>query len=177
MTESDYLLKRANEIDSHYLKVMGYSRGDEIHQQAAENAFTAELYHLLRMNQDEYDEQSELIWHFDLNKERVKSIRPDLVLHASPDNRNDQRIFVEIKTNSNTSDVAIQKDLEKLNNAVDINNDAEKLGFRIGFYIVAQLSKEKIQRNLRFISEELQSKIKVLYLDNNEFVKLELGEL
>ena len=164
-------------IRDSYIEVMGYNRNDEIHQQAAENAFTAELYHILRMHQNEYDEQNRLVWHFDLNKERARSIRPDLVLHASPGNRDDQRIFIEIKTNSKTTDDAIQSDFKKLNNAVANNNNAEKLGFGIGFYIVAQINKANLKRNLRFVATELRSKIKICYLEGHEFVKLELDEL
>jgi len=177
MTETQYMLICLNAIDDHYINVMGYNRNDEVHQQAAENAFTAELYHILRVNQIEYDERNKLIWHFDLNKERAKSIRPDLVLHASPENRDDQRIFIEIKTNSNTTDSAIQTDYKKLNKAVTANDNAEKLGFKIGFYVVAQINKENIKRNLSFVDVENWSKIKICYLEGNEFVKLELNEL
>ena len=50
MTELQYIIKSLVNIDSHYYKVMGVTTNKD-YQQAAENAFTAELYHHLKINQ------------------------------------------------------------------------------------------------------------------------------
>ena len=177
MTELEYLLYCLNQIDSHYLNVMGLNQANRTYQQAAENAFTAELYHKLKSEQHRYDEDS--VWHFDLNKERANSIRPDLVLHQSPHNRNDQRIFVEVKTDPSTSNRQVISDLTKLHNAVKTDDGGSQLGFLFAFYILVQTDLKKIRQNRSIVEEGLRQKIQILNFKNETetFVKIELNEI
>lgn len=178
MNEIEYLLFCLNKIDSHYLEVMGFNQNNVIYQQAAENAFTAELYHQLKTEQNLYS-QDELKWHFDLNKERANSIRPDLVLHHSPIDRNDQRIFIEVKTSKNTSQEQIINDLNKLKKAVLENNWSNQLGFKLAFYILVNIDLTKIRENIGMIDNSLWDKIHILNYLNEEdrFINLQLNEI
>lgn len=181
MNEFEYIIKSLENIDSHYYKVMGVSI-DREYQQAAENAFTAELYYQLKTYQVDYSDDK-LLWHFDLNKERAFSIRPDLVLHKFPNDRDDQRIYVEIKTNKNTDDQEIKKDLIKLINAVSDDNKSKNLGFFIAFYIIGNinlnLKKEVFKTTFSEVDKTILEKINVIYFDSNKYQpqQIELNSL
>jgi hypothetical protein len=112
------------------------SRGDN-YAAAAEHAFAAELYHQYKliMKDDEY--YKDLLLHFDLTKERFISRRPDLVLHQKADNRDDQRMYVEIKTRNDPSE--IRDDLRKMFEAISPDNGSTHLGFKTGVMILGKL--------------------------------------
>ncbi len=166
--EIKYVFCCVNKINPDYVNVQGFKRNKEIIQQAAENAFTAELYYHLRLEQSKWFPNEGLIWHFDLNKERVNSIRPDLVFHHSPHDRKDQRIFLEVKTNKSVDDNSIRKDLEKLDNAVSDNDDSMKLGFKYGIYIVGNSDVLQLIKKYKF-KLDVAKKLYLITFESSKF--------
>jgi hypothetical protein len=88
-----------------------------------------------------------LTTHQDLLKNRLDpGMKPDLVLHAGPDNQDKQVLYVEIKTNPKSS---LKKDLENLDKAV-----STLLNFENGILIVANKSLDlTISTITKFIHE------------------------
>ncbi len=164
--ELTYVFNAIKNIDKHYYWVMGFNQTHKIHQQAAENAYTAELYYRLKSTNTEFND---LIWHFDLNKERANSIRPDLVLHKSPDSREDQRIYIEVKTNLLTNDKELSKDVKKLVNAVSPNNWQEKLDFKYAIYVVGNVEQSKIIEKIPNVDTQLLKKIYLIHFNSTDY--------
>ena len=107
---------------------------------------------------------------------RANNIRPDLVLHKSPDNRDDQRIYIEIKTNPNVTDFQIRKDLRKILKAVtkdEINLYSNKLGYKCAFMIIGNIEFTKLKANCLkvFNKTKIKEREKILFFHfhSNDF--------
>lgn len=88
-------------VDSDYFKARGTRPNETQYDQHIEQSFSAELFHQFRTIMEETVNVSyynNLVLHFDITKLSVDS-RPDLVLHESQENRNNQQMFIEVKTN------------------------------------------------------------------------------
>lgn len=107
------LFSSVAQIDHRYYRAIGTRRNRSNYSQDIENAFSAELYHRykslseLPINSTYYQN---LILHFDISK-YGGDLRPDIVLHQAQENRDNQKLFIEVKTDS-TAD--LQNDFDKL---------------------------------------------------------------
>ncbi len=118
-----------------YIDVIGINTNDNLYQQNAENAFTAELFHQFRVIMEMTENRNyyrNLVLHFDINKERLRG-RPDIVLHFAQNNQDDQRMYVEVKT---TPSPNLNEDLRKLFYAVATGNSG--LNYCSGVLIVGR---------------------------------------
>lgn len=112
------LLSAVTQIIPRYFNALGTRENGEQYGQVTENPFTAELYHRFKniiethINFQYYDN---LILHFDITKLSV-GMRPDLVLHEAQENRNVQKMFIEVKTDPA---VNLTDDFNKLITATD----------------------------------------------------------
>jgi len=94
------IMSAVTSIDSGYFKARGTRLNETQYDQHIEQSFSAELFHQFRcimektVNLGYYEN---LVLHFDITKLSVDS-RPDLVLHESQSNRNNQQMFIEVKT-------------------------------------------------------------------------------
>jgi len=112
------LFSAITQVSPLYFNAIGTRYNEEQYHQVTENPFTAELYHRFKyLTEQKINEQYyiNLILHFDITKASVNR-RPDLVLHQGQENRNDQRMFIEIKTDAN---VSLTDDFNKLIQATD----------------------------------------------------------
>ncbi len=129
------LLSAITNVSSTYIRIIGLNDGNERYEQAAENAFSAELYHqyktIIENDNTEYYRRLEL--HYDLTKQRFNNRRPDLVLHISPDTRLDQRLYVEVKTSIRTTNY--NSDFEKIILATATNDNHNQLGYKNAVFI------------------------------------------
>lgn len=107
------LLSAVTQVNSRYFNAIGTREDQTQYNQVTENPFTAELYHRFKniievpVNANYYNN---LILHFDITKLSV-GMRPDLVLHQAQENRNDQRMFIEVKTDAT---INLSADFNKL---------------------------------------------------------------
>ncbi len=159
-------------VSNNYLTVLGMNNEYQFYPQAAEHAFAAEIYHQFKLiiENDSSGYYMGLILHFDLTKRRFLDRRPDLVLHRSPMNRLDQRMYVEIKTVDNKEE--IEDDLVKLIQATSPNNEAERLGFENGVMIMGKQSFQNAQKRIHdfIVKNEIPEMISNrLYLFNFHF--------
>ncbi len=112
------LLSAVTQVNHRYFSATGTRQDQTQYTQITENSFTAELYHRfsnlmeLSINKTYYDN---LFFQFDITK-MAYGIRPDLVLHEAQENRNNQKMFIEVKTDSNAD---LTDDFNKLINATD----------------------------------------------------------
>jgi hypothetical protein len=170
----DDIRKAIKEIDSLYIEVIGKTSEGNAYEQAAEAAFTAELYHqyktIIARNDNGY--YSNLILHYDLTKQGFNGQRPDLVLHKGPDNRDDQRLYIEIKTSRITNNY--KSDFDKLFRAVSEENKFEYLGFKNAVFLTAKSNYEDVKnsiidyiRNNNLISDTRKNKIYSIHLEQN----------
>lgn len=112
------LLSAVTQINSRYFGATGTRENGEQYQQVTENTFTTELYHRFKnvietpVNFEYYDN---LILQFDITKLSI-GMRPDLVLHEDQGNRNNQKMFIEVKTDPT---VNLTNDFNKLILATD----------------------------------------------------------
>jgi len=163
----EYIMNALKLIDHHYYEVFGMGSDDETYQQAAENAFTAELYHQLNTTQPEVNSNAKgLSSHFDLNKTRANNIRPDLVLHKAPYNRSDQRVYLEVKTNGRTASECLINDIGKILNAVKQDNGREYLGYEFGIFVAGNIIYQRLQGKFRDVflnqPDNIKSKIHII---------------
>lgn len=130
----DFIAALTN-IDRTYIRLIGLNHNNEAYQQAAEGAFTAELYHQWKsiINNDVLNYYQGLQIHYDLTKERFEGKRPDLVLHTAPNSRNNQKLYVEVKTSRSTANYF--SDFDKIFLAVSPDNDAELLGYQNAVFL------------------------------------------
>lgn len=124
------LASAIGKIDKDYISVIGFNKDNEEYQQSAEQAFSAELYSQYKqiIESDKTNYYRGLKLQFDLEKERFGSKRPDMVLHTSPTSRNNQKLYIEVKTNPKLTNY--DKDLIKLFDAT--SNDKSEIKF-LGF--------------------------------------------
>lgn len=124
--------------------------------QEAENNFSTEIIgnfrNLMRLPKNNHL-YNNLKCHFDVLKARANMIRPDIVLHESPDNRNRQVFYCEVKIDSYCN---LKEDLEKLIIAV-----SEDLVFENAVMIVAN-------RTLQSTKEQIRN-----YMQNESITNLE----
>lgn len=112
------LYSAVTQIDSRYFRSVGTRENGEQYVQDIETSFSTELYHRfknimeLQINATYY---RDLILHYDITKLAING-RPDIVLHRGQDDREDQRMFVEVKTNPNAN---LDVDFRKLKQATD----------------------------------------------------------
>lgn len=112
------LLSAVTHINSRYFNSLGTRENQIQYPQVIENSFSTELYHRFKniietpINFQYYDN---LILHFDITKLAV-GMRPDLVLHQAQENRNNQKMFIEVKTDAT---VNLTDDFNKLITATD----------------------------------------------------------
>jgi uncharacterized protein YjcR len=112
------LMSAVTQVRADYFSSTGTRYDQTQYEQVTENSFTAELYHRfknlmeLNVNKDYYDN---LIFQFDITK-MAYGIRPDLVLHQNQANRNVQKMFIEVKTDTNAD---LTDDFNKLISATD----------------------------------------------------------
>jgi hypothetical protein len=148
-------------VDSDYIKVIGYDFNSKEYLQAAEHAFSAELYHQFRsiIDCDKTNYYKGVKLQFDLEKQRFGGKRPDMVLHASPLNRNIQKLYIEVKTNLKKK--AFKKDINKLYLSTAENDDKEQLGYFNAAFVVGKI-------DLKEVENQIKSFIKDKNLDNDE---------
>lgn len=122
-------------VDDTYINVIGFRQNNETYQQAAEASFTAELYYQFKsiINNDKTGYYNNLQLHYDLTKERFNGQRPDLVLHRGPNSREDQRLYVEVKTDRSLRNY--NADFDKIFKALDENNNGDQLGYSNALFI------------------------------------------
>jgi hypothetical protein len=134
--------------------VTGFDFNSKEYLQAAEHAFSAELYHQFRtvIENDKTKYYRNILLQFDLEKQRFGGKRPDIVLHTSPMSRKDQRLFIEVKTNLKKR--AFNKDLNKLFLATAENNEKEQLGYSNAVFIVGKIELNKIEKHIKAYIEE-----------------------
>lgn len=112
------LLSAVSQIKSDYFSAIGTREDQTQYPQCIEQSFNAELYYRFKaimempVNTGYYQN---LILNFDITKAAVES-RPDLVLHENQANRNNQKMFIEVKTDAN---VDLSNDFNKLIMATD----------------------------------------------------------
>lgn len=154
-----YSFQKVN-IDNYQWKAL--NKNNDYYFQEAENNFSSEIVRHLRNLMDEqsnspYYREKGLRCHFDVRKERVR-ICPDIVLHESPDNKEQQEFLVEVKI----TDIALIKDLKKLKTAI-----SKSLNFKNAVMIVANkpYSKTILEINEFIRSEGLSDdKLEKLHL-------------
>ncbi|MFP5470015.1 MAG: hypothetical protein ACLGGV_00310 [Bacteroidia bacterium] len=128
-------------------EAIGYRGG--LYNQNTELSFCAELYHQFRliMSKDHSAYYRRTILQFDINKQLSDhNIKPDLVLHNGQNNRSNQNLYVEVKTNPESS---LNEDLSKIITAVDGD-----LQFRNAVIIV-------VNRDLNVTINEIRSYIRL----------------
>ena len=170
------LIKAIKQMDNYCIDVIGQNQFGDALIQSAELSFASELYHQFKViisRQNRYYNGLQL--HFDLGKESCGGIRPDMVLHHSPIDYIDQRLYIEIKTSFNKSE--FERDLEKLFNAVK----ESYLNYKNAVFIVAKVDKNKVIKIIRdFIqNKNLQtdnrlSKIYLINVENKENITIEI---
>ena len=140
---TDFLSALSN-IDENYITVIGLNAANEEYQQAAENAFSAELYHQYKsiIENDKKGYYQGLQLHFDLTKQRFNFRRPDMVLHKAPDSRLDQRLYIEIKTNRTC--INYDSDFEKIFLALSPDDDNEQLGYSNAIFLSVKSEAVKV---------------------------------
>lgn len=158
------LFSAVAQVDKRYFNAIGTRRNRTQYPQAIENSFSAELYHRfkniaeLNINSSYYQN---LIMHFDISK-YGGGLRPDIVLHEAQENRNDQRMFIEVKTDSSAD---LQNDFDKLLNAI------RDLDFKIAVIVIANrpynVSKELVSNRFRQLDYNEKTK---LFLINAEIL-------
>lgn len=158
------LFSSITQIDSKYYKAIGTRHDGTTYPQVIENSFTAELYHRFKTIMEQginIDYYNNLVLHFDIGK-YAGEIRPDLVLHEAQENRNNQKMYLEVKTDSAAN---LQGDFDKLLYAI------RDLEFKSAVLIVANRNfketKELVSNNFGPISFEEKKK---LYLINAEIL-------
>jgi hypothetical protein len=160
---NDILLAVKSVNKEKYIDIIGTHGDNTEYEQIAENSFTAELYHQFRIIMDSPGSERyyrDLILNFDINKER-HSRRPDLVLHRAQSNMDDQRMYIEVKTNPHAG---LSDDLEKLFYATHPG----LLKYQSGVMIVGkkdyQLTCSSIKRYVELYKKERCEEVNKLYL-------------
>ena len=124
------------QINSRYYNTIGVRQNQTNYPQETEQSFSAELFHRFKsiielpVNSEYY---RNLILHFDITKAAVQ-MRPDMVLHENQENRNNQKMFIEVKTDSG---VDLNVDFNKIKVATE-----EYLHFQNVVMIIANRSFE-----------------------------------
>lgn len=111
------LLSSISQVSPRYFNAIGTRTNSTRYQQIIENTFTAELYHCYRNTMDLSNNNNyynDLILHFDISK-FGGNMRPDLVLHNAQENRDNQKMFVEVKANPN---INLDNDYSKIYRAI-----------------------------------------------------------
>ena len=149
-------------VDSAHINVVGINGDNANYNQNAENNFTVQVYSKLEniMQLDNTGYYHGLTQNFDILKFKF-NIRPDIVLHRGNDNLDDQRMYVEVKTDPKAN---LSEDLRKLLLAVD-----DELHFENGVLIVGKKVLDRtILDILGYLDEENISnddvKLKKLFL-------------
>lgn len=107
------LYSAVTQISVRYFGAVGTREDHTQYNQQTEQSFTAELFHRFKsimeqpINQEYYDN---LFLNFDIGKQAF-GIRPDLVLHNDQGNRDNQKVFIEVKTDP---DANLTDDFTKL---------------------------------------------------------------
>lgn len=116
---------------------------------------------------EKLEEYRNLKCHFDVLKYRV-IIQPDIVLHESTENQNQQVIYCEVKTNKNAN---LKDDLEKLKVAI-----SEELNFDNAVMIVINKSLKQTENQIiNIMKNESKENLKKMFLFhgipiNNEII-------
>jgi hypothetical protein len=135
--EMDYVLSASELVEQHYYHPVGVGINHEEINQAGEGNYTMGLFLQLDFLKLKYTDNNILVWQYDIPKPRAGDIQRDLVFHAPAYGRPDQRIFVELKTDSRTTDTRYNSDLDKLINAVWPNDgNGPLLVFSFGVFLV-----------------------------------------
>ncbi len=136
------LLFAITQVKPNYFRTVGMRNDRTRYSQNIEQSFNAELYHRFKnlmefpINKEYYDR---LTLNFDILKSSVES-RPDIVLHESQSNRNDQRMFIEVKTNQRA---ILDNDFDKMITAIEV------LDFKNAVLVVVNRRFESILRTVR----------------------------
>lgn len=147
--EVNDIFRAVENVDISLKEVIGKRNDNSDYRQAAENAFTADLYSEIKTIVKTDHHYKGLQIHFDLNKPRANNIRPDIVVHKAPNSREDQRIYIEVKTDLKVALQDINLDLIKLEHAVSPSKDfSPKLGYKVGIYIVAGVELDWLKKIL-----------------------------
>jgi hypothetical protein len=112
------LFSATTQIKPDYFRALGTRFDQTQYPQNIEQSFSAELYHRFKLIMDlpvNSSYYNNLMLNFDITKAAVDS-RPDLVLHENQANRNNQKMFVEVKTNPEAD---LSGDFSKLIMATD----------------------------------------------------------
>lgn len=156
------LLSAVTQVSLRYAFADGTRIDGTQYPQFIENSFTAELYHNYRniiempANREYYNN---LIFHFDITK-FGGGMRPDLVLHEAQENRNNQKMFIEVKTNPT---VNLNQDYSKLKRAitelefenavlVTFNRDMNRLKDDVFCYLGEQNTPRHLFHNVSLIN-------------------------
>ncbi|NEW77998.1 MAG: hypothetical protein GZ086_00935 [Gelidibacter sp.] len=162
------LICATTQITPVHFRAIGTRENHSQYDQNIEQSFSAELFHRFKSlielpaNTNYYNN---LILHFDITKLSVGS-RPDLVLHESQANRNNQKMFIEVKTDPKAN---LTDDFNKL-----IMSTAEYLNFQNSVLIVVNRSFEEthnlIKNHKEFYSipNERKSRIFIINLYQGE---------
>lgn len=177
------LIAALTNIDRTYIRLIGLNHNNEEYQQAAEGAFTAELYHQWKsiINNDSTGYYQGLQIHYDLTKERFEGKRPDLVLHTAPTSRKNQKLYVEVKTSRSTANY--YSDFDKIFLAVSPDNDAELLGYQNAVFLSTTATYKSVcdtikdyLKNKDFRDDERLSKIFGIHLNGDYTIKMKTFE-
>ncbi len=125
------LFSAVGQIKHRYFSDIGTRADQTQYNQHTENPFTAELYFRFRSIMEDpinLEYYNDLIFQFDITKAAV-GMRPDLVLHEAQQNRNNQKMFVEVKTDPTAE---LNEDFKKLIIATD-----EYLNFQTAVIVIA----------------------------------------
>ena len=135
------------------------NKQDREYVQRAENNFASEIKvhfrSLMRMPENK-DQYHNLKFHFDVLKGR-RMIKPDFVLHESPDNQNQQIFYSELKIDP---DCSLKDDLEKL--IYSVSND---LNFENAVMIVANKTLvSTVNQIKKYVVNQNNDTLKKIYL-------------
>ena len=174
---SDLVIAIGN-LDQNYLNIVGLNGGSEEYIQAAENPFVVELYHQFKsiIEVDKSNYYNNLQLHFDLVKERFNCKRPDIVLHNAPDNRDDQKLYIEVKTNSTINTSQYYSDFDKIVLALSTNNNGNHLDFKNAVFITVKSDNELVKRTIKRyfkennIANEILKKAYSLHINSDKSI-------
>lgn len=156
------LFASVSQIDCRYFNAIGTRNNLTQYSQVIENSFTAELYHRFKsiceqaINSAYYNN---LILHFDINK-MGGDLRPDLVLHQAQENRENQLMFIEVKTDPNAN---LNNDFQKLEYAI------RNLEFKNAVIVIVNRSfsatKQLVSEHFQHIDYDIRKKMFLINLE------------
>ena len=168
-SELNYVWAASKLVERHCYYPVGIRNNQNEITHAGEGNYTLGLCVQLEILKPQYSDNVRLVWQYDIPKHRANNIQPDLVFHDPANGRPDQRIYIEVKTDPNTSNTRYNSDLYKLIKSVSPNdNNGPHLGFRFGVFLVGnkQLNQlETLIRNKRTSIGVLAEKLYLIYFD------------